>query len=79
MRRHREGKPHIHAAGVALDRRVEELLHLGEGHDLVEFSSNLAPGHAEDGAVEKDVLAAGQFRMKAGADFKQARDPPADA
>ena len=34
-----EGQAHVHAAGVALDRRVEELLDLGEGDDLVELRS----------------------------------------
>ena len=31
-----EGEPHLHAARVALDRRVEEALDLGELDDLVE-------------------------------------------
>ena len=31
-----EGEPHVHAARVALDRGVEELLDLGELDDLVE-------------------------------------------
>ena len=42
VRRHGEGQPHVHAAGVALDRRVEELLDLGEGDDLVELAADLA-------------------------------------
>ena len=41
------------------------------------ISSNLrlisARRHAEDGAVEVDVLAAGELGMKAGADLEQAR------
>ena len=37
MRGDREGETHIHAAAVALDRCIEELLHLGKGDDLVEF------------------------------------------
>ena len=41
MRRHGEGEPHVHAARVALDRRVEELLDLGEGDDLVELALDL--------------------------------------
>ncbi len=36
MRGHGEGEPHVHAAAVALHRRVEELLDLAEGDDLVE-------------------------------------------
>ena len=62
---------------IALDRRIEKLLDLGKGDDLVKLAHDLGAGHAEDRAVEKDVLAAGQFRMKAGADFEQARDPAA--
>ena len=37
--RDREGQPHVHPAAVPLHRRVEELLHLGEGDDLVELAS----------------------------------------
>ena len=78
MRRHREGKPHIHAAGIALDRRVEELLHPREGDDLVELASDLGAAHAEDGAVEIDVLASGELGMKASADLEQAGDAARD-
>ena len=38
---------------------------------------DLAASHAEDRAVEIDVLAAGQLRVKAGADFEQAADAAA--
>ena len=38
VRGHREGQPHVHPAGVALDRGVDELLDFGEGDDLVEFA-----------------------------------------
>ena len=38
-----EGQPHVHPRGVALDRRVEELLDLGEGDDLVELAIDLRP------------------------------------
>ena len=34
--------------------------------------------HAENGAVQEDVLAAGQLGMKAGADFEQAGDASAN-
>ena len=38
---------------------VEELIHLREGHDLIELTVNLPTGHAQDGAVEVNILAAG--------------------
>src|SRR3954463_13904670 len=48
MRRNRERKTDVHAARVALDRRVEERPDLGELDDLVELSNDLATRHAED-------------------------------
>ena len=78
MRRHREREPHIHAAGIALHRRIEEFLHFGEGDDLVELALDLGAAHAEDGAVEEDVLAARQLRVKAGADLEKARNAALD-
>ena len=75
---HRERQPHVHAAGVALHRRVEELLDLGERDDLVELPVDLAAAHAQDRAVEVDVLAAGQLGVEAGADLQQAADAAAE-
>ena len=46
--------------------------------DLVELASDLGARHAEDGAVEIDVLAARQLGMKAGADLEQACDAALD-
>ena len=40
-----------------LDRRIEELLDLGEGDELVEFAFDLDAAHAEDRAVQEDVFA----------------------
>ena len=51
---------------------------LGEGNDLVELARDLGAAHAEDGAVEIDVLAAGELGMEAGADLQQARHAAAD-
>ena len=41
VRGDREREPHVHAAGVALDRRVEELLDAGEVDDCVESCGDL--------------------------------------
>ncbi|CAA9406152.1 MAG: hypothetical protein AVDCRST_MAG64-1988 [uncultured Phycisphaerae bacterium] len=76
--RDRERQPDVHAAAVALDRRVEELLDLAERDDLVELALDLGAAHPEDRAVEEDVLAAGQLGVEAGADLQQRRDPPAE-
>ena len=46
--------------------------------DLVELASDLGAAHAEDGAVEIDVLASGELGMKASADLEQAGDAALD-
>src|SRR5262249_37004657 len=77
MRGDREGQSHIHPAAVVLDRRVEKLLHAGEGDDRVEPPADFFAAHSQNGAVDEYVLAAGHFRMKPGADLKETGDPPA--
>ena len=74
---HGEGQPDVHAAGIMLHRRVEELLHLGKRHDLVEFPPDLRARHPEDRAIEENVLAAAQLGMKPRADLEQRRHPAA--
>ena len=60
--RHRETEAHVHAGRVGLDRRVDELLELGELDDLVEAARDLLLRQAEHDAVDEDVLAAGDLR-----------------
>ena len=76
MRSHGEGEPHIHAAGIALHRGVQEFLHLGKGDDFIELAFDLGPFHSEDRAVQVNVFAPGQFRVKAGSDLQQAGGAP---
>ena len=54
-------------------RRIEKLFDFSEGNDFVELRNDLRPFHAEDCAVQKYVFAPGQFRVKAGSNFQQAR------
>ena len=78
MRRDGKGQPHIHPGGIALDGRIHKLLDLGKVDDLVELAVDLGLLHAEDGAVEIDVLAPGELGMEAGADLQQAADAALD-
>ena len=71
-----EREAHVHAAAVALDRRIEELLDFGEGDDLVEVLLDVAPCHAEHRAVEKDVFSPSEFRVKSGPDFQERPHAP---
>ena len=73
-----EGKPDIHAAGVALDRRVNEFFDSGKSDDFIEFSANLGPSHAQDGAIKENILSSGQLGVKARANLEQAGDASLD-
>src|ERR1017187_5449298 len=72
MGRHSERKSHIHAAAVALYRRVQKLLDFGKEDNFIELPSYFRPGHSHYGTVEVNVLATGQFWMKTRSDFQQA-------
>ena len=75
MRGDCEAEPDLHAAGVALDRRVEEPLDLGELDDLVEPSADIGSAHPEDGAGQIDVLATGELGMESGTHLEKRGDP----
>jgi len=78
MRRHGKGQTDVHTGGIAFDRGVEKGLHLGKGDDLVELTPDFRSRHAEDGPVEKDILAPAQLGMEAGTDLQQAGNTAAD-
>ncbi len=71
---HGEAQAHVHARGVVLHGLVDEVLHAGEVDDLVELGVDLPPGHAQDGAVEVDVVAPGELGVEAGADLEHGGD-----
>jgi len=78
VRGYRKRQTHVHPAGVALDRRVQEFLNLRKCHNLVKLALNLTSPHAEDGAIHVDVLAPRQLWMEAGANFQQRANPAVD-
>jgi hypothetical protein len=69
--RHRETEPHVHARRIGLDRRVDELLQLGELDDLVEALRHPRAWSTEHDPVDENVLAAGDLRMEPGAELDQ--------
>ena len=79
VNRDREAETHIHAGGVGLHRRVDELAQLGEVHDVVEPILDLALRQAEHDAVDEDVLAPRDLGMEAGAELDERGDPSLDA
>ena len=78
MGSHSKAQAQAHAAGIVLYRGVHESLHLGKSHDFVELVVDLGSLHTQDGAVQVDVLSAGQLLMKASAYFQEGSHPTKD-
>src|SRR5687768_6581351 len=78
MRRNTKRKPHVHAARITLHRRVDKLLNFRECDDLIKLALDLRLAHPEDRAIEIDVFATREFRMKTRADFEQRADAAVD-
>jgi hypothetical protein len=74
VRCHRKRQPYIHSTGIPFHRRIEELFDAGEVDDGVELFLDFGAFHAEDGAIEEDIFAAGEFGVEAGADFEERAD-----
>ena len=74
MRCDGEREPHIHPRRIVLHRRVEKLLDLGKCDNLIELAPNFCATHAENSAVQMNVLPPSKLGMKAGSDLKKTRD-----
>ena len=74
----REGEARIHAAGIGLDRLVDEVADAGEGLDVVEARVDLVLRQPEERGGEVHVLAAGEFRVEACAELQQGANPAPD-
>src|SRR5687768_7960160 len=76
--RDREGEPGVHARGVALDWSVEKSFNFGKLDDGIKLSLKLRALHSNDRAVEENVFATRELRVKSSADFEQTADAPLD-
>src|SRR5882672_7194405 len=74
VRGHGKAQAQAHAGRVALDRCIQELCYAGKFHHGVHLGGDLAVFHAQYGAVQINVLAAGEFFVKAGAHFEKRGD-----
>ena len=74
-----EAQAHVHARAVGLDRALDELAELGEVDDRREALLDLRLAHAQDRAVQADVLAPGELGVEARAELEQRSDPALDA
>src|SRR5258706_7285635 len=75
MRGNREPEPRVHAARIALDWRIDEIRNACELDDLVEATADVVAPHAHDRALKKDVLAAGEIRMKSSGQLDESTHP----
>src|SRR5205823_5533899 len=57
--RHGEAEAHVHAGGVRLHWRIDELAELGKIDDFVEARLDVLLRQAEHDSVDEDVLASG--------------------
>ena len=73
----RKSEAHVHARGVELHLRVDELFDAGEGNDLVEAGFGFGARHAQDRGVEEHVLASRQILVETGTKFEQGGHAPA--
>ena len=72
--RDREAKAEEHAGRVRAHRLVDELSEFGELDDLRQHLARFRQRQAEKHGVQECVLAAGDLRMKTGAELQQADD-----
>src|SRR5277367_894369 len=75
VRRHGEPQPGVHAGRVSFYRSIDEVGETRELHDGVEFSIDLLPIHAQDGAVQVDIFSSGEVGMKSGPHFDEGGEP----
>jgi hypothetical protein len=78
VRRDREREPHLHPAGIPLDRRINEPINPGEVHYFVKFTCDVGFGHPKDRPIQEDIFSSRKFRVKTCAHFQETRDAPAD-
>ena len=69
----------VHPARVTLHRRIDEILHLRERDNLIEFPRDLRVLHPENRPVEINIVPPAQLRVKTGPHLQQRRhSPPQD-
>ena len=73
-----ETEPERHTGRIDAQRMVEEVAKFRELHDALQFLLNVGVGKAQEARVQVNVLAPGELRMEARAQFQQARDAAFD-
>src|SRR5689334_16583410 len=79
MSGHGKGETDIHSARVILNRCVDKLINFCERYNCIELLHNLLSSHSKNCAVQKNVFASRQFRVKTRADFQKAGQATANS
>ncbi len=66
---HRERQAHVHAAGIGLDRPVEEIADIGEVDDRLQLVVHFLAAQAQQRGAQVHVVAAGEIRIETGPQF----------
>src|SRR6185295_20292849 len=67
----RKGEPDRHAAGIDLDRLIDELANIRERDYIVKARINLFPGEPQYVGIHVDVFAATEFGVEPGTQLQQ--------
>src|SRR5262245_48561965 len=62
---HGKSQAHVHATRVVFHRCLDKVLHLGKSYDSIELSLDFSILHPKNCTAQVDVVASGQFSMKA--------------
>ena len=72
-----KGQAHDHAAGIVAHRLVDEVADIRKVHDGVVAGGDLVIAQPQDGGIQEDVLAPGEFGIEAAAQLQQGGHPSA--
>ena len=78
MGRNGKAEARIHPRRIPLHRRIEKLGQAREFDDFIELGIDLAARHAQDRAVQINILATRQVRVEASTDLDESREPAAN-
>ncbi len=78
MDRDRKRQAHNHTARIGLDGLIDEVADLGEVLDLADSLIHLFAGETQDGAVEVDILTAGELGIETRSELEQCRHTAID-
>ncbi|MNV54495.1 hypothetical protein D3C71_1466910 [compost metagenome] len=75
---HGECQAHVHAAGIGLDRPIEEIADVGEGDDRLQLVVHFLAAQAKQGSTQVDIVSTREIRIESCTEFEQGRKTAMD-